>query len=104
MIQHIVMQQLRADHDPAELAAVMQGLGALSGEIAGFDGFTHGPNRDFEELSKPYDYGFICTFTDADALALYADDPRHKALGGRLVDLCAGGVSGLMVIDLDVSG
>lgn len=99
MIQHIVLFHLPDGHDPVEVAAVMDGLAAL--DLPGFVGFEHGPNRDFEGLSARYQHGFICKFTDWTSLQVYADDPRHKALGGRLVSIC-GGVSGLMVIDLDV--
>ena len=99
MIQHIVMLRLKPDADPAELAAVMQGLGALG--LAGFTGFQHGPNRDYEAKTQDYPYGFIGTFTDADAVATYAADPRHQALGGRLVALCEGGGDGIMVMDIE---
>lgn len=96
MIRHIVLLNLRGDHDAAELTAVMTGLGQLE-----MHGFEHGPNRDFEGKTPNYPYGFICTFVDAPALALYADDPKHQALGARLVALCVGGADGILVMDLD---
>ena len=101
MILHSVYLALRADADPAELADVMQSLAALVGQIDGFAGFAHGPNRDLEGKSPDAPYGFVCTFDDVTALAAYAADPRHTALGTRLVDLC-GGADGIMVYDLDV--
>lgn len=100
MIQHIVLLRLRPDHDAAELQAVMLGLGTL--HLPGFTDFTHGPNRDFEGKTANYPYGFIGTFKDADALATYAADPAHQALGARLVALCQGGADGILVADLDV--
>ncbi len=102
MIAHIVMMRLAPGHDAGELAAVMDGLGQVVARLPGAIAFEHGPNRDFENLSPGWDAGFICRFADAAALAVYAADPTHKALGARLVALCAGGVAGLMVIDLDV--
>ena len=102
MIRHIVMLSLNDDASEAELADVMAGLGALGAKLDGFEGFQHGPNRDFEGKTQNYPYGFICTFKDADALATYANDPDHKALGGRLVAMCKGGGDGIMVMDLDV--
>lgn len=100
MIKHIVMLNLRPEHDAAELAAVMAGLDAL--EIKGFSGFSHGPNRDIENKSPDYPYGFICNFTDLGGLRRYVSDPAHSALGARLVALCEGGADGIMVMDLDV--
>tara|TARA_R110002111_G_scaffold256121_1_gene322901 strand:+ start:593 stop:895 length:303 start_codon:yes stop_codon:yes gene_type:complete len=100
MIKHVVMLHLRADYDPAELAAVVAGLDGL--EISGFTDFTHGVNRDLEHKTPDYPYGFICTFNDLDALRRYQADPAHRALGQRLVALCAGGAAGIMVMDLEV--
>jgi hypothetical protein len=99
MIQHIVMLRLPDDHDPAVLAAVMDGLKTL--ELPGFTGFRHGPNRDYEDKSGDYPYGFICTFDTKDALQNYADHPDHRTLGAQLVALC-GGADAIMVIDLEV--
>lgn len=100
MIQHIVMLNLPNDHDASELQDVMAGLSAL--EIEGFTGFEHGLNKDFEQKSQNYPYGFICTFADEAALERYAQNPDHQALGGRLVALCTGGADGIMVMDLAV--
>ncbi|NCO85249.1 MAG: Dabb family protein [Rhodobacterales bacterium] len=102
MIAHVVMMRLAPGHDTGELAAVMEGLGQVMGRLSGALGFEHGVNRDYENLSPGWDAGFICRFTDAAALATYAADPEHRALSQRLLALCAGGLAGLMVIDLDV--
>ncbi len=99
MIRHIVMLNLSARDD---LPAVMDGLGGLIGQIDGFTGFEHGPNIDAEGKSPDYPYGFVCTFRDRAALDAYAADPRHRALGARLVAMCNGGGDGIMVFDLDV--
>ena len=97
MIDHVVLLQLRPHHDAAELADVMAGLAALVGRIDGFVAFRHGMNRDYEGRSRSYGYGFVGQFRDAQALRDYAADPRHTALGQRLVALS----DDLMVADLD---
>lgn len=102
MIRHIVMCNIAWDADEAELNAVMAGLGDLVGQIDGYTGFEHGPNRDFEAKSPDHDYGFVGTFASADSLAAYAADPRHQALGARLVALCVGGGDGIIVYDVEV--
>ncbi|SFS20425.1 Dabb family protein [Yoonia litorea] len=104
MIQHIVMLDLPADHDSAELANVMAGLGALMHEIDGFLAFAHGPNRDFEGKSPDCAYAFVCTFADAAAVSAYHRDPTHQALGARLVALCQGGADGITVVDMEAEG
>ena len=101
MIRHIVLLALPTDHDAAELGAIMQELSALVDHLPGFTNFEHGPNRDFEDKSARYPYGFIGTFVNAAALQTYAQDARHSALGARLVEMCGGG--GIMVIDLEIA-
>lgn len=100
VIKHIVMLRLVSDYDAQELAAVMSGLAGLV--IKGFESFEHGPNRDIENKSSDYPYGFLCSFADLESLKRYANDQDHRALGQRLVALCAGGANGIMVMDLDV--
>lgn len=99
MIRHIVMLNLPAGYDVDALAGIMDGLADL--DLTGFDRFEHGPNRDLENRTPDYPYGFICTFADLAALQRYAADPAHQALGSRLVTLCGGGER-IMVMDLDV--
>ncbi|WP_439155803.1 Dabb family protein [Yoonia sp.] len=101
MIQHIVLCDLPPDHDRQELAAVMDGLRGLQDKLPGFIGFAAGPNRDFENMSPGHDYGFVCQFADVATAQAYLVDPDHQALGARLVALCADGVNGLTVIDLE---
>lgn len=102
VISHIVMLRLRDDHDAVELGRIMTELAAL--QIAGFDGFAHGPNFDLEQKTPDHPYGFICTFADVEGLKRYACDPMHRALGQRLCDLCVGGGAGIMVMDLELGG
>lgn len=100
MISHLVAFA----PDPSkstELGAVMVGLNALTDQIEGFVAFTHGPNIDAESKTPGHPYGFICTFTNRAALDRYASDPRHQALGARLVALCPGGGDSILVYDID---
>ena len=82
----------------------MSGLKALCKSLPGCAGFQHGPNRDFEGKSPDHPYGFIAQFRNRDALASYAEDPDHKALGARLVAMCEGGADGIVVYDIEVAG
>jgi hypothetical protein len=100
MILHTVLLPLPPDHDAGEATSVMQALAALVGRIDGFTAFAHGPNIDAEGRTPGHPYGFVCTFADRAALDRYAADPRHLALGARLVALC-GGAEGILVSDID---
>lgn len=102
MIRHVVMLALKPDEMPANVQDVMKSLDELRPQIAGFVDFEHGPNRDIENKSPDYPYGFVCTFEDVGALRSYADNADHKMLGARLVAMCNGGADGIMVMDLDV--
>ncbi|MBL4813365.1 MAG: Dabb family protein [Rhodobacteraceae bacterium] len=102
MIEHIVMCKLKPGHAAAELGAVMAGLTALVGEVAGFESFSHGQNIDLEGKSADVHYGFIGRFATQSALETYATYPAHVALGARLVALCEGGGAGIVVYDLKV--
>ena len=101
MILHCVLLDLRDDAG-AELADAMVRLRGLVGVIPGMTAFRHGPNRDFEGLSKDYAYGFVVEFDKASDLQGYAEHPEHKAIGEVLVSLCAGGVAGIQVSDIEV--
>ena len=98
MIRHIVMLNAPASD---ELSLVMSSLSALVGQIDGFVAFEHGPNRDLEGKSPNHPYGFIGTYVDVAAVAKYAEDPRHRLLGARLVALCKGGADGIVVYDIE---
>jgi hypothetical protein len=98
VILHTVLCALHADHDPAELGQIMQGLSDL--DIEGFLWFAHGVNIDAEAKTPDYGYGFVCSFADRAALDRYAADPGHRALGGRLVALCRDGAKGILVSDI----
>ena len=103
MIKHIVLLDLPPDYDRAELAVIMEGLDRLRETIAGFTGFEHGPNQDFEGMSPHCAYAFICDFANEDTSQRYIIDPDHKALGQRLVGLCHGGPKGITVVDMAVT-
>ena len=101
MIRHCVFLRLKPDTDPAALDGVMAGLAALVDDLPGCRGFVAGPNRDFEGKSPDHGVGFTLDAEDAGALAAYAADARHRALGARLIEMCAGGAGGIVVYDIE---
>ena len=104
MIRHCVMLRLRAGYNETDLAEIISGLRAVAVRLDGCTGFFAGPNRDFEGKSPGFPFGFTLDFDSASALASYASDAAHVALGRRLIDLCEGGAAGILVYDLDDTG
>ncbi len=102
MIRHCVMLRLLPDTDSNDLDRVMLDLAELVTRLDGCSGFVAGPNRDFEDKSPDFPYGFTLDAADADALARYAGNPEHQALGARLVQMCQGGGDGIVVFDIQV--
>lgn len=99
MIDHVVMFTPKAGLHSAELTALMEEFAALVGKIAGFEDFRYGENRGFEKDRTGPPCGFVCQFTDEDAFWAYCADPRHKALGARLVAMVSDGADGLIIFD-----
>lgn len=100
MLYHLVM--LEPDGPMDDILAAMQILETLPAKLDGLIEFRHGPNRDFEQKSERYPYGFLCTFTDKAALDAYATNPDHQRAGGMLVASCKNGADGIFVVDLEV--
>lgn len=102
MILHMVMLEPEGDAAMGTILEAMDILETLSPQLAGLIDFRHGPNRDFEQKSQNYPYGFQCTFTDKAALDAYAAHPTHQRAGGMLVASCKNGADGIFVVDLEV--
>ncbi|MEM6372541.1 MAG: Dabb family protein [Pseudomonadota bacterium] len=103
MIRHCVMLRLCEEAELADLDRIMRELGDLVASMDGCANFCAGPNRDFENKSPDFPFGFTLDATDATALSRYAADPGHRALGAQLVALCEGGGQGIIVYDLEVA-
>ena len=103
MIRQCVFLKLKPKADVALLDKVMLDLSALVQRLEGCSGFRAGPNRDYENKTPEFPYGFTLDAVNAEALAAYAVDTEHQALGARLVDLCEGGADGITVFDIDTA-
>ncbi|WP_299612825.1 Dabb family protein [uncultured Tateyamaria sp.] len=101
MIRHCVFLKLKPKADSAKLDKIMLDLEDLVRRLKGCSDFRAGPNRDYEGKTPDYPYGFTLDAENAAALAAYAVDPEHQALGARLVALCQGGADGITVFDID---
>ena len=99
MIRHIVLCKVSAEADPAEVAAVWEGLAALEGVVPGLLGSHFGADVSPEGIARGYTHGFTMEFEDRAALEGYLVHPAHVKAGARLVGICVGGVEGVLVVD-----
>lgn len=104
MIEHCVFCAIPTTVSEADIADVMNRLGSLKEVVEGMESFRAGPNRDYENKSGNYTYGFVCTFRDRQAHLAYESHPAHQAAGRDLVALCDGGYDGIIVFDLEITG
>ena len=102
MLIHTVLLDPATDNAQAAFDEAMVILASVAARLPGMIGFHHGPNRDFENKSESYTYGFACLFDDQAALEAYASDAEHKRAGAMLVANCRGGADGIFVSDLEV--
>ncbi|MEM6277188.1 MAG: Dabb family protein [Pseudomonadota bacterium] len=84
------------------MADVIVELDGFAMSLPGVVSFDAGPNLDFEGKSQGHPSGFVIVFQDRAALDGYAEHPKHKALGARLVTASEGGADGIVVYDLAV--
>ncbi|MFP5076985.1 Dabb family protein [Rhizobium sp. YIM 134829] len=105
MIRHCVFIRFRPAVTPAEKAEIYRGIAALGERVAGMRTVHHGPNVSPETgMDKGFAEGFIIDFDHAAARDAYLVDDEHRRLGALIVAAAAGGVEGVLVFDLEVSG
>lgn len=101
MLKHCVFLSLHSKDEMAPIAEAMRLLEGLVGKVDGMVDFSSGSNRDFENKSPDYQYGFVATFSDREAHLAYERHPDHVKAGGMLVAACRGGHEGIFVVDLE---
>ncbi|MBX2830399.1 MAG: Dabb family protein [Rhodospirillales bacterium] len=102
MIRHIVLSKFKTEVTASEIESLFAKLADLKSLIPGMRGFDGGVSVSPEGLEQGFRHGFCIDFDDAAARDAYLEHPEHKALGGQLVGLLEGGLSGLIVVDLEI--
>ncbi|MEO5834760.1 MAG: Dabb family protein [Nakamurella sp.] len=103
MIRHILL--VRCDPGPTsddDLIAQFAVIAGLRPRLPGLLAVTFGPSHSPEDLERGYTHGLVADFADRAALSRYAADATHRAAGARITELAAGGVDGLLVVDLEL--
>ena len=102
MIRHIVLCKFRTDVTAATRDATFAELAALRDHLAGITAMSFGANVSPEGLAQGFAHGFTIDFTDAAARDTYLADPAHARAGAKLVAALEGGISGLIVFDVEI--
>ncbi|MEQ8284852.1 Dabb family protein [Thalassospira sp.] len=100
MIRHIVLFKVQPTVEQTTIDALFTKLADLGSAIPGMRGFDGGASVSPEGLEQGFAHGFSIDFDDEAARDAYLEHPTHKELGGQLVGLLEGGISGLVVFDL----
>ena len=101
MIKHCVFLNFKSEISESEQFDVFEGLSNLKNQVEGLNDFEYGNNLDFEQKSADYNSGFIASFENHQALLKYNENPEHALLGSKLVSMCKGGHTGIIVFDIE---
>jgi hypothetical protein len=104
MIRHTVLVKFPADARADMIDSVFAALDDLRALLPGMLRFKSGANVSPEGMARGFTHAFVADFADAAARDAYLVHPAHQAAGARLVAAAEGGVDGLIVIDIDISG
>lgn len=103
MIRHVVLVRVRESVASADIRSIFAALAALKPSLPGMVSFACGANVSPEGLAHGHTHAFTIDFVDAAARDAYLALPDHEAAGARLVKAAEGGLSGLTVLDFDLS-
>ncbi|WP_275784442.1 Dabb family protein [Pararhizobium gei] len=104
MIRHCVFIRFKTNVPEDERASILSDIVALKPLIPGYLSVDVGPNVSPEGLGRGYTSGFVIDFADSEARDAYLVHPDHEAAGGRIVGAAEGGIDGIFVYDLEISG
>jgi len=103
MIRHCVFVRFRPEVERSERDAILSDIAALKQRLGGIQAVHVGANVSPEEgMDKGFSEGFIVDFRDAAARDAYLVDAAHQAAGARLVAAADGGITGILVYDLEI--
>jgi len=103
MIRHIVLLKFKTGVSNDIKEGLMEELSALRTHLSGIIDFKHGANISPETpVIHGFEDGFWFDFKDQAARDTYLADPKHKAVGAKLVAQTDGGLNGLIVFDLEM--
>jgi len=103
MIRHIVLIKFQSNTEEDTISEIYAGLSALTVKIPGAHNFMGGRSDSPEQIERGYMHAFVIDFDSWTDLKTYAKHPEHWALGSQIVAHAAGGIDGLVVLDLEAN-
>jgi hypothetical protein len=101
MIRHIVLIRFKVSVTADERARLFAELSGLKPLIAGTRDFFAGQNISPETpVTHGFNDGFWFDFENSEVRDAYLIDPRHQAIGAKLVSAAEGGLEGIQVFDI----
>ncbi|MVA34848.1 Dabb family protein [Agrobacterium vitis] len=101
MIYHCVFLRFKSAVSDAEKQSIYDAVAALKEVVPGMLDVRAGPNVSPEGLNGGFVDGFIVRFEDATVRDYYLKHPDHIAVGDRIIAATDGGLSGILVFDLE---
>ena len=78
MFRHVVMFSWTADTTPADVSAIVDGLGGLPAAIGEIRDYRFGADAEINEGN--FDFVVVADFESAEDYVVYRDHPVHRAL------------------------
>jgi hypothetical protein len=78
MFRHVVMFRWTPDTTPADVSAIVEGLGGLPGAIPELREYRFGHDAGINPGN--FDFAVVADFQSADDYVVYRDHPLHRAL------------------------
>ncbi|MCW6508451.1 Dabb family protein [Lichenifustis flavocetrariae] len=104
MIRHIVLVRFAEETHVSEQSAIFAELAALRTIVPGMLTFAAGANVSPEGLARGFTHAFTVDFASEASRDAYLQHPAHQAAGGKLVQAAKGGLDGILVVDVTLSG
>ena len=105
MIRHCVFIRFRPEITPAERERLFEAITDLMPLVPGMLAVHVGANVSPETgMDKGYSDGFVVDFDGPVARDAYLVHPAHAKAGAGLVAAAQGGVEGVLVYDIEITG
>lgn len=98
-IKHVVFLSFKADTPQAKLDEIFADLRGLQDKIPGILDFSGGPTVSVEGLERGHTHAFVMTFADTAARDNYLPHPDHEVVKAKILEVLAGGIGGVTVMD-----
>lgn len=101
MLLHCLFIRFKASVTADQKQELYHRVTELSRLLDGVLDVKYGPNSSFQGLHGGFHDGFIVTLESDEALETFVTHELHEELDDQLLELSDGGLSGIMVFDME---